>query len=59
MHYRYEVAVLTGSRFTIWLAKTLGVKTKIITAKLSEEEAAKLGLKPVKTEIELPPGMNK
>ena len=42
MHYRYERAVLAGSRFGIWLARVFGVKPKIVKVDLKKEEAERL-----------------
>jgi len=59
MHYRYEAAVLTGSRFGIWLARLFGVNAKMVKMNLTPEEAKKLGIEPEpRPEVELPPGYN-
>lgn len=42
MHYRLERAVLSGSKFGVWLARTFGVKPKIVKIKVTPEQAAKL-----------------
>jgi hypothetical protein len=42
MHYRYERAVLAGSRFGVWLARLVGVKPKIVKMDLTKEELKKL-----------------
>jgi hypothetical protein len=42
MHYRLEKAVLSGSKFGVWLARTVGVKPKIMKIKVTPEQAAKL-----------------
>jgi hypothetical protein len=57
MHYRYEKAVLSGSRFAVWLARTLGVKATVFKANLTPEEAERLGIKPDTSLIDLPPGL--
>lgn len=60
MHYRYETAVLTGGRFAVWLARTLGVGAKLVKLDLTPEEAHRLGIKPTEApKIDLPPGANK
>jgi hypothetical protein len=40
--YFYDRAELTGPRFSVWLAKLLGVKPKLFHAELSSEEAKNL-----------------
>lgn len=65
-HYRWQRAVLDGSKFGVWLARTLGVSAKIVKVDLTPEEVrqlkdeGKINVEPqTHPEVELPPGMNK